>query len=125
MELMDDIKVMQDEIEEEKEDVRKGDLEPEEKAPEHEIDDLPPALEPTKEELGRFQKVGVCRCCQASIYVEEYRASKVVRPTLIYTCDKDYCWAGYDERDVLWEPKFFGIMDLKGIGEKDEPIRNS
>lgn len=123
MELMDNIKVMQDDREEEKEAIRKGDLVIEE-APKHEIDDLPPAPESTKEELGRFQKVGECRCCHATIYVEEYRASKVVRPTLIYTCDEDYCWASYDERDVLWEPKFFGIMDLKGIGEKDESIRN-
>ncbi len=118
MELMDDIKVMQDEIAEDDEAIRKGDLEPEEDVPKHDIDELPPAPEPTKEELGRYQKVGICRCCQAAIYVEEYRASKVVRPALIYTCDQDYCWAGYDERDVLWEPKFFGIMDLKGIGEK-------
>lgn len=124
MELMDSIKVIQDEIDEDEEDIRKGDLATEE-VPKHEIDDLPPAPKPTKEELGRFQRVGECRCCHATIYVEEYRASKVVRPTLIYTCDKAYCWASYDERDVLWEPKFFGIMDLKGIGEKNEPIRNS
>ncbi len=121
---MDSIKEMQDEIGEEKEEVKRGNLVPESEMPKHEIDELPPAPKPTKEELGRYQSVGTCRCCQAHIYVEEYRASNVVRPALIYTCDEDYCWAGYDERDVLWEPKFFGIMDLKGIGEKDEPIRD-
>ena len=115
---MDDLKEMHEEKEVEKESIRKGDLVVVEE-PKHEVDELPPAPEPTKEELGRYQKVGECRCCHATIYVEEYRASKVVRPTLIYTCDAELCWAGFDERDVLWEPKFFGIMDIDFSKEKE------
>ena len=65
---------------------------------------------PTKEELGRFQSVGECKCCGAHVYVEEYRASKVIRPKLIYTCSPEYCWAGFDDRDVVWKPSFVGVL---------------
>ena len=113
MELMDDIKVEQDEREEEKESIRKGDL-----AvlyiPEHEVDELPLAPKPTKEQLGRYQSVGTCKGCGAHIYVEEYRASKVVRPTLIYTCEPDICWASFDNRDVKWSPRLFGVAEIGG-----------
>lgn len=120
MELMDDIKELQDVKLDEAEALHKGDVEPEEVVPPHEADectDLPPQEEIPKETLGRYQVVGHCKCCEAPIYVEEYRASKVTRPTLIYTCSEDYCWAGYDERDVKWTPKYVNGFDLPIVGE--------
>jgi hypothetical protein len=119
--MLDETKIQKDEIEEVKEDIRKGDVEPEEVVPEHETDsytdmvmeDLP------KEVLGRYQKVGECRYCGATVYVEEYSAAKVARPRLIYTCE-EWCLAGFKDRDVMWAPKYFGAIDLSNLGKQDE-----
>ncbi|MHA2064646.1 MAG: hypothetical protein ACXABY_09760 [Candidatus Thorarchaeota archaeon] len=121
--MSEDVKEMLEEQEEEKEQLKKGNLVSEDEIPKHEIDELPPAPTPTKEELGRFQSVAECRCCHAPIYVEEYRASKVTRPALIYTCDPDTCWASFEPRDVLWEPSFFGVTDIN-FGDKNDSVRD-
>ncbi|MHA2403697.1 MAG: hypothetical protein ACXADH_11950, partial [Candidatus Kariarchaeaceae archaeon] len=103
-----------------KEEVRKGNVEPVEETPKHEVDDytdFPDNEDVPKELLGRYQKVGNCKCCQATVYVEEYNASKVVRPRLIYTCE-DWCMAGFDARDVKWSPNLFGVPDISKLTSK-------
>lgn len=120
--MLDEIKVLQDEIGERKEAVKRGDVE-EVPAPEHEVDEFeecPPMEELPKELLGRYQKVGNCKCCEATVYIEEYGAMKVTRPRLIYTC-AEWCMAGYDDRDVKWSPTLFAVPDLSQLpSEIDE-----
>ena len=126
--MLDEIKQLHDDIADEAEVIRKGDFDPikdeehgekkDELIPSHETDGDEMPDEIPKKLLGRYQIVGRCKCCEASVYVEEYNASEVVRPKLIYTCDAEFCWASFDERDVHWTPKYFkgtGLIDPKGF----------
>lgn len=69
---------------------------------------------------GEYIFHGKCGTCGAPTLINDTKASLVIRPQLIYTCEDRFC-PGRMTDDPYWKPKTFNI----GFGNDSPRIKNA